>query len=419
MIDGISLSSAASMLASLSTLGRDPRRGGYSRPAFSRADQDMRAWFIAEAQALGLEIETDRNGGLWAWQDIPGGDRSDAVVTGSHLDSVPGGGAFDGPLGVVSGLAALGLLHRRGHSPRRALAVTVFPEEEGSRFGLPCLGSGLMTGTVDPARTLRLRDDEGNTYADLARANGIDPERIGPDPDRLARIGAFVELHVEQGRGLIDLERPIAIGRSILGHGRWRIRLTGQGNHAGTTAMVDRRDALVTAAKTVLVVQDAVKRVPDARGTVGKIVPTPGGANVIASSVDLWLDVRHPDDAVVRDIVSSIELRVREIADAEGCASKMTEESYSPTVSFDRELRNELAQILPGAPLLPTGAGHDAGVMSPFVPTAMLFVRNPSGVSHSPEEQVEEEDVQHGVEALASVLADLSAKLPSLNGSNA
>ena len=399
---------AVDLMASIRDVGRDPVRGGYSRPVFSDAERSLRDWFVEQAERLDLDVETDRNGALWAWQDVPGSARRDAVVTGSHLDSVPGGGAFDGPLGVASALAAVARLRAQGHRPTRPIAVAVFPEEEGSRFGLACLGSGLIAGTVDPGRALGLRDDDGNTLADLARRNGLDPDAMGHDAGRLARIGAFVELHVEQGRGLVDLDSPVAIGTSILGHGRWSLRLTGQGNHAGTTLMSDRRDPMAAAARVVLAVREAARSIPDARATVGKLRPVPGGSNVIASSVQLWLDVRHPDDGVLADLLTTIRSRIEEIAEDEGCSGALTQESYSPTAHFDGELRQQLSTALPSAPLLATGAGHDAGVLAPFVPTAMVFVRNPSGVSHSPEEQAEDDDVEAGAEALARVLAHLT-----------
>ena len=399
---------AVDLLASISDVGRDPLRGGYSRPGFSDAERLLRDWFVDQAGRQGLEVEVDRNGALWAWQDVPGSPRRDAVVTGSHLDSVPGGGAFDGPLGVASALAAVDRLRARGHRPTRPIAVVVFPEEEGSRFGLACLGSGLMAGTVDPGRALGLRDDDGDSLADLARRHGLDPDAMGRDAERLASIEAFVELHVEQGRGLVDLGSPVAIGTSILGHGRWSLRLDGQGDHAGTTLMSDRRDPMTAAARVILAVRDAARGIPDARATVGKVRPVPGGSNVIASSVQLWLDIRHPEDAVVEEVLTTIGSRAAEIAGDEGCSSVLTEESYSPTAHFDPGLRRELSTALPSAPLLATGAGHDAGVLSPHVPTAMVFVRNPSGVSHSPEEHAEDSDVEAGVDALAEVLAHLT-----------
>ncbi|MDJ1371210.1 allantoate amidohydrolase [Gulosibacter molinativorax] len=393
-----------SLLSAIADVGRDSARGGYSRPVYSTAELDLRSWFIAEAIARGLDVETDRNGIMWAWWDTPSGDRSGAVVTGSHLDSVPGGGAFDGPLGVASALAAVDVLRAQGRQPDRALAIAVFPEEEGSRYGIACLGSRILTGAISLDKALALTDEDGNTFAEQSAAAGLDPRHMGPDPERLAQIGAFVELHVEQGRGLIDLGQAVAIGSSILGHGRWRLSFTGQGNHAGTTLMQDRRDPLVAAGALIGQIPSVARAHDGARATVGRLQPIPGGTNVIASRVDVWLDVRHPDDAVTAQVVAEISQRADELAREQGCAVSVREESLSPTVSFDAGLRRRLEVTLPDAPVLDTGAGHDAGILASHVPTAMLFVRNPTGVSHAHEEHVEDADAEIGAEALAAVL---------------
>ncbi|WP_345771284.1 allantoate amidohydrolase [Geodermatophilus normandii] len=395
------------LLGEIAAVGTDPGRGGYTRPVFSTAELDLRSWFIDQAERRSLGVETDRNGIIWAWWNPTDLPLHDAVVTGSHLDSVPGGGAFDGPLGVASALVAVDQLRQRDTTPQRPLGIAVFPEEEGSRFGLACLGSGLLTGAVSAERAARLTDVDGNTFADLAAGQGLDPAFLGRDDEMLRRIGRFVELHVEQGRGLVDLHRPVAIGASIVSHGRWRLSVTGQGNHAGTTLMSDRQDPMVAAAQIVVAVRDAALAEPDARATVGRLVAIPGGTNVIASRVDIGLDVRHPDDAVTAALVGRIADRAQEIATVEGCRATLTEESLSPTVHFDPTLRNELAATLPDAPILDTGAGHDAGVLAAHVPTAMLFVRNPTGISHSPAEHVEDRDAEAGAAALARVLERL------------
>lgn len=392
------------LLDSIKDVGRDAVRGGYSRAVYSTPELDLRQWFIEQAQQRGLDVETDRNGIIWAWWGKP---QDGALVTGSHLDSVPGGGAFDGPLGVASALAAVDLLKSRGTAPKRSLAVTVFPEEEGSRFGVACLGSRLLTGAIDVDKALNLRDVDGNTFADVARGHGLDPRHVGSDQEALARIGDFVELHVEQGKGLGQSGPAIAVGSSILGHGRWKLSVSGQGNHAGTTLMADRADPMVAAAQIVVAVRDTAAKQPDARATVGRLTPVPGGTNVIASRVDLWLDARHPDDAVTAQLIESIYSAAREIAASEGCTVTLTEESYSDTVHFDPGLSRRISDLLPGAPVLATGAGHDAGVLAGHVPSAMVFVRNPSGISHSPEEYVADEDASAGAVALADVLEGL------------
>ncbi len=416
------------LLGAIADIGQDAKRGGYSRPVYSSAEITLREWFIAEATTRSLEVSTDANGIIWAWWDLPGpakdeASRLGALVTGSHLDSVPGGGAFDGPLGVASALAAYDELAKRvaaGSLVRnRALALTVFPEEEGSRFGVACLGSRLITGAIDPARALNLRDAQGNTFADVASANGLDPARMGRDDAALARIGDFIELHVEQGKGLnseahIDYAGrgpAVAVGDTILGHGRWRLSFSGQGNHAGTTLMADRSDPMIAAAQVIVAVRQVAAAQDNARATVGRLEPVPGGTNVIASRVDMWLDVRHPEDAVTAMLVEKIHGQAQKLAAFEGCSVHLTEESFSNTVHFDagltRSLSNSVRRLVPDAPLLPTGAGHDAGVLAAEVPSGMLYVRNPSGISHSPEEHVEDDDAAAGVLALADALEDL------------
>jgi N-carbamoyl-L-amino-acid hydrolase len=394
---------ALDLLAEIEDVGRDRRRGGYSRHVFDDAEHELRDWFVERAQRLGLQITADRNGNLWAWWGEPG---PDAFVTGSHLDSVPGGGAHDGPLGVVSALAAVEQLKASGFVPSRPLAVVVFAEEEGSRFGLACLGSRLLAGAVTPDRLEQLTDAAGQRFVDVARDASLDAP--GYDAESLARIGVYVELHVEQGKGLIDLDAPVAVGSSILEHGRWRIDVRGQGNHAGTTDIADRRDPMLPAAAAVLAARRAAARRTGSRATIGRLEPVPGGTNVIASRVSAWMDVRAESEADTRDIVAEVQAAVAEAAAAEGCEASVIEESYSGEVRFDPQLRDRIATTLGGIPALPTGAGHDAGVLAAHVPTAMLFVRNPSGVSHAPEEGADDAAVRAGVDALARTIEDLA-----------
>jgi len=398
------MTAVTTLLGAIADIGRDVRSGGYVRPVFSTAERDLRDWFLGEAAQRGLDVEVDRNGILWAWWGTPG---RGAVVTGSHLDSVPGGGAFDGPLGIAAALGAIDVLRGRGFTPARPLAIAVFPEEEGSRFGVACLGSRLLTGALSPDAARTLTDRDGHTLADVFAAGGVDPRWIGPDPETLARVGVFVELHVEQGRGLIDLGRPFAVAESILGHGRFKVSVRGEGNHAGTTLMADRRDPVVAAAAMVGAIAELAVSVDDARATVGRFEPVPGGTNVIASSVDFWIDARHPDDAVTRRLIADIDRMCGDLAATRGCEAVLVEESWSPTVGFDPALAGRLGAALADAPHLRTGAGHDAGILASAVPTGMLFVRNPSGISHSPEEYVTDADADASAAALADALQEL------------
>ncbi|GAB3569773.1 allantoate amidohydrolase [Spelaeicoccus albus] len=392
-----------SLLGAIADVGADPR-GGYARHIFNSSERTLREWFVAEAGRLGLDVETDRNSNIWAWWGAPG---PDAVVTGSHLDSVPGGGAFDGPLGVAGALAAVEQLQKRGVTPSRPFAVVAFAEEEGSRFGVACLGSRLLSGAIAPERALALTDPDGVSFAEAARGAGFAPERFGRDDEALARIGVFIEMHIEQGRGLIDLGRPVAVGSSILAHGRWRLSFTGMGNHAGTTAIGDRHDPMVAAASAITSARRIAAAGDDVRATIGRLVPTPGGTNVIASAVDAWLDVRAGADAVAKAAVDDIIAAARSAAAGEGCTLDVREESYGGEVFFDPRLADRLAATLSGAPKLATGAGHDAGILAAKVPTAMLYVRNPTGVSHAPGEHAEPADIDEGTAALVTVLTDM------------
>ncbi|MGV9244614.1 allantoate amidohydrolase [Streptomyces sp. NPDC003710] len=399
------------MWRELAPVGRHPGSGGYRRFAWTGADSECRAWFEEQARARGLVHEVDRNGNQWAWLGDP--TAGDAVVTGSHLDSVPDGGAFDGPLGVVSSFAALDELRARGVEFGRPFAIVNFGDEEGARFGLACVGSRLTAGQLTVEQAHRLTDGDGITLPRAMEAAGYDPDAIGPDPERLGRIGAFVELHVEQGRALDLSGDPVGIASAIWPHGRWRFDFRGEANHAGTTRLVDRRDPMLSYAETVL----AARREAELAGAVatfGKIAVEPNGVNAIPSLVRGWLDSRAADQASLDAVVGGVEKAAREYAEAHGIDLDVVRESFTPVVEFDHALRDELARILgkdrdPGltVPVLGTGAGHDAGILSGSIPTAMLFVRNPTGVSHSPAEYAAEDDCLAGVTALADVLEGL------------
>ena len=428
--------SFASLWESLLPIGRNPGTGGYRRFSWTEADLACRAWFLAAAAERGLAVTPDGNGNLWAWWDRPAGGRDGAVVTGSHLDSVPEGGAFDGPLGVVSAFAAIDLLRERGRVPARPIAVAAFTEEEGARFGVACLGSKLLTGLLAPGTALALRDSDGVSLADAMTAAGHDPALAGPDDELVASIAAFVELHVEQGRALATLggaqpagtaggaqpgspapgrARPggavIGVAEGIWPHGRWRFGFTGRADHAGTARLPDRHDPMLPYATTVLAARECAARL-GTLATFGKVIAEPGGVNAVSSSVRAWLDARAPDQDGLALTVDEIREAAALAATEHGIELAVAVESVTPPVGFDAALRARIEAALAAAgfdaPMLPTGAGHDAGVLAARVPTAMLFVRNPDGVSHAPAEHAELADCELGVIALAAVLEDLA-----------
>jgi N-carbamoyl-L-amino-acid hydrolase len=289
------------LLSDLAELGRSRESGGYRRYAWTDVDARLFEWFADQAQRRGLDLVVDRAGNQWAWWGDPDLAPGAGIVTGSHLDSVPDGGALDGPLGVVSAFAALDVLRAGGHRPRRPLGIVAFRDEEGARFGVACIGSRVLTGSLSAGHALALRDRDGVTLSEAMRRHGHRPEQVGADPETLRRVGTFVELHVEQGRALAELGRPVAVGTEILGHGRWRLDLTGQANHAGTTRLEDRRDPMLALAEVIHAAR-ASAAAHDCVATVGKVEVHPNGVNAIPSSVSAWLDVRGPVEGVVRAV---------------------------------------------------------------------------------------------------------------------
>ncbi|SHR30931.1 allantoate amidohydrolase [Mycobacteroides abscessus] len=405
------MSAFDSLWESILGVGRDPVSGGYRRFAWSAADLTLREWFTGEAQQRGLSVEEDRNGNLWAWWLPAGhtGDPRDAFVTGSHLDSVPDGGPFDGPLGIVTAFAAITILQRAGVTPRRPVAVVAFSDEEGARFGVACVGSQLSAGAITAERALGLRDADGTSLAEAMRAAGRDPRHVGVDPTLPQRVGVYVELHVEQGRALDLIDKPLAVASAIWPHGRWQFAFCGEANHAGATRLVDRRDPMLTFATSV---HDARDRAiaHQAVATFGKVRVTPNGANAIPAQVLTWLDARAADEDTLRALVADIAANARRNAEVDRTSVQVEAESISPAVHFPDEPRDRIQRILTPQfgtlPVLPTAAGHDAGVLAVMLPTAMLFVRNPTGVSHSPDEYAEISDCHLGTDALAAVMAD-------------
>lgn len=387
----------------IAPIGRDPVSGGYLRYAFGEPELWLRDWFRRQAAHRGLPVEQDGNGNLFAWYGDPG--QGDAVLVGSHFDSVPHGGGYDGPLGIVSAFLALDRLREQGRVPYRPIGVVAFAEEEGARFGVPCLGSRLLTGDLPVERAAALTDRDGTT---LAEALGARP--AGARPDLLGRIGAFVELHIEQGRALVDLGAPVGVASGIWPHGRWRMDFTGEANHAGTTRMSDRRDPMLTYAFTVLAANKEARRC-GAQATVGRVEVEPNATNAVPSLVRGWLDARAAEVATLAALVGAVGQKAAERAVRDGTGVRLTAESVTPLVEFDGGLIDLFRRVLDdGVPVLPTAAGHDAGVLAPHLPTAMLFVRNPTGVSHSPAETAGDDDCAAGVTRLADVLAALACE---------
>jgi N-carbamoyl-L-amino-acid hydrolase len=396
----------ADLFGRLQVIGRAPD-GSSTRLAWSPEASEAAEWFDGAARRLGLAVTVDRNGNRWAWSEP--GEPPGAIATGSHLDTVPRGGRFDGALGVVSGLiAASVVLSRKG--PGRPLAVVSFADEEGGRFNTPTFGSRLLTGLLAPDTVLERTDGEGVALSAALDEAGLNPAELGPDDVVLERIESFVELHIEQGLLLSELGRPLGIASSILPHGRWRIDLLGEANHGGTTPLAARRDPMPALAE-LLQASRQLAEDEESLVTVGKLAVWPNAPTSIAERVSAWLDVRSEREDALDTIVGAIDTAVRAVATQHGVEVELEQESRTPEVRFSEPLARRITRALAGVGLEPvtmsTGAGHDAGVLAARVPTAMLFVCNQTGISHAAAELAREEDCLTGIAALTTVLADL------------
>ncbi len=392
----------------ISAIGLDQSTGATTRLAWTAQAAAAAKWFDVTARRLGLEPEIDRNGNRWAWSGAPA---PGAIITGSHLDSVREGGRFDGALGVISGLIAVHLLAQRGEQPQAPLAVVSFADEEGGRFDTPTFGSRAMLGSLDVQAILGRRDREGVTLGEALSGAGLDPSGLGPDLERIQQIGAFVELHIEQDTLLSERDLRLALGTKILPHGRWRIGLHGEANHAGTTPLAIRHDPMLTLAAAVIAAREVASE-EGALATIGKLEVSPNVTNAIAERVSLWLDVRGESDELVERTVQRIVEATQADAGLDGVWLECSRESFVGAVEFSAELRARVATILAANGIedvpMATGAGHDSGALANAVPTAMLFVRSATGASHSARELASVEDCVFGIGALADVLAALA-----------
>lgn len=381
------------MWADLAPVGR-VASGGYVRQPWTSATGELEEWFAEAAAARGLSVARDGFGNAVA----SAGSGPDRILIGSHLDSVVEGGAYDGPLGVVGAFAALDVLRDRGVELRRPIGIAAFSAEEGSRFGPACLGSRLATGSLAWESARELADRDGVRLGDLVDG--------AAGSDLLRDVACFVELHVEQGRGLVDRDAPVGVASGIWPHGRWRFDFTGRADHAGSTRMEDRHDPMLSYAVTALAANKQA-RLADQRATFGRVEAVPNGTNAIASRVTGWLDARASTEPALEHLVGLISSQARDRAGRDGTAVSVTAESVSPAVEFDGDLAGRVGR---DRPVLPSQAGHDAGILQAAgIPTAMLFVRNPTGVSHSPEEHASTADCLAGVEALADALQELAS----------
>jgi allantoate deiminase len=367
----------------------------------------VHAHLRARMEAFGMTIHVDAVGNLRGlWQPVNAKPRR--LVLGSHIDTVPDAGAFDGVLGVTLALEWVRLAQELALP--LAIEVIAFSEEEGVRFGAPFLGSRAVAGRFDPA-LLTLKDPQGISVEAAIRDFGLDPACIGEAALHPSAI-AFVETHLEQGPVLEAESLSVAAVTSIIGQTRLSLKFSGHANHAGTTPMHLRRDALAAAAECIAAVEEFARRTEHMVATVGKVSVEPNASNVVPGVVTVSLDLRHAHDSTRRTAVEELSAKATAIANRRGIALECTDQLDQPAVPMDDRLTSFLADAMEAAGFpaktMPSGAGHDAMVMAARVPTAMLFLRSPGGISHHPSETVLEEDVEASLHVAREFLLRLA-----------
>jgi allantoate deiminase len=395
------VSSLASDLEEAARIGADG--GGVSRFAWTPELARANEWLVGRLQELGLETEIDAAGNvLGRWEEGEG----TAVLVGSHLDTVPRGGRYDGALGVLAALEVVRTLRREGVSLLRPLWIVSFNDEEGSRFQTGMLGSRAFIGDLD-------REDwRRRGVADAMAAGGFDFERLG-EAKAVDRVGAYLELHIEQGPVLEKEGLDLGIVSGIAGLLGFCVRLSGEANHAGTTPMASRRDALAGAARIVLELRDEARSRGDMTANVGILTIAPGGFNVIPGTAEFTIDARAGDANAFARAEKFVRETLERVAAEEQLELEVTETHRKQPTPLDPELQELLTRAAAAegaiARSMPSGAGHDAMVLAKQVPAAMLFVPSRAGISHSPDEYTSPEQCELGARVLARAVRALVA----------
>jgi len=393
-------------LTALSQYGRNPQ-GGVSRVAFSEADRQGREYAAGLMRSAGLAVSIDAAGNILGRR--AGSDPAfKPLMIGSHIDSVPEGGNYDGDVGSLSAIEVAQTLMENKLTTRHPLEVIIFADEEGGT-----IGSHAISGEITE-KQLSLVTSSGKTIRDGIKFIGGDPEKLAGVRRKRGDPAAYLELHIEQG-GTLDSEKiNIGVVEGIVGITQWEVKIEGFANHAGTTPMSQRRDALLAAAKFIQAVNQVVLSVGGRQvGTVGKIQASPGAYNVIPGKVVVGLELRDLDATKIQMLFRNIRAEVTQISQSTGTTFDFTETNNivpAPTDPRLRKLIDETAKSMGlSTKFLPSGAGHDAQEIAQLCPVGMIFVPSVGGISHSPKEFSRPEDIANGANVLLHTLLKLDA----------
>ncbi|ANU11945.1 Zn-dependent hydrolase [Planococcus antarcticus DSM 14505] len=390
---------------------------GFTREGYTSEETNAIAVFKAIAEELGLAVAEDAAGNIIARWEVPGGE-SAAVATGSHLDTVPNGGAFDGGAGVVCGLGAVKMLKEADFEPQRPIEVICFRSEESSRFGVSTIGSKAMSGLLDPAIGA-LEDQHGTTLAEAVNSQGFDWQNLSKAKRPKEQLKSFVELHIEQGMHIIEHKKNYGIVNGVACPIRLAVTFSGKAGHTGTTPMDRRQDALAAAAPFISFVQETALQLNDSNGkslmaTVSTLTSAPNSMNVIPQTVTAGVDIRSVDDSLKKKMADAIRCEAERIEQATGVSIAIEVLVDNPSVLLDRSIAQELADAGEQEAYLvhrmDSGAGHDVMNMAQVWPSGLLFIPCKDGLSHHPDEYATAEDLKMGVELLARFLMEATTK---------
>jgi N-carbamoyl-L-amino-acid hydrolase len=389
-------------IEALSEFGKNSQ-GGVSRVAYSDADIQGRNYIISLMKQAGLDVHIDTAGNIIGKR---AGKNSSlpSIVFGSHIDSVPGGGNYDGDVGTIGAIECIEVLNANKIITEHPLEVVVFSDEEGGLVGSRSMAGDLLSDALD------LKTHSGKTIREGIRAIGGDPDRLAEAGRKKGSIKAFVELHIEQG-GILEKENlNIGVVEGIVGINWWDVAITGFANHAGTTPMNQRKDALLAASKLIIAVNDVAKSIEGRHvATVGKIKAEPGAPNVIPGKVLMSLEIRDLSADKIQMIFGKIQAEAKKIEEASGTQIQFVplDTTAVPAMS-DQEIRNLISESAKElgltTKLMPSGAGHDAQDMAKIAPMGMIFVPSVGGISHSPKEYTKPEDMANGAAVLLKTI---------------
>jgi N-carbamoyl-L-amino-acid hydrolase len=393
-------------LEKLSEFGRTAE-GGVTRLGYSEVELAAREYVSGLMKQAGLEVRADAAGNLFGRR--AGSANLPVLLFGSHIDSVVGGGRFDGAVGSLGAIEVIQALQEGRVKTRHPLEVAIWMNEEGNHFGISTMGSGIAAGLLGP-EILTRKDDQGQSVADWLKRYGQDPSRL---TDARIALAGYLELHIEQGPNLEEAKIPIGVVQGIVGLKRWRCVATGFANHAGTTPMDSRKDALAAASRDVLAVRDVVRSEAGRQvGTVGYVKVTPGVVNVIPGRVEFPIELRDLDEGKIDRMWEHIQEKMKQIDMEERVETSCTAIDDIVPARTDPAMQGAIRDAAKSLGLatmdLPSGAVHDAQQMAKLAPFGMIFVPSHEGISHSPKELSSWEDVANGAEVLyrSVLLAD-------------